>query len=157
MRSIFHLAIILALTPASLAGNLVAQNHCDFDIWCSGARKSPGPNKPGESSPIVYVPAGTRYTSTLPAENNNMGATLKCSRDAANLNPLQSEIAVQQGRWWYGLSAVDGDPFIDAYRHVEIPGRGRTPIQYGFYSTADIVLTLCYSTALTSDGVIVVE
>ncbi|KAI1268086.1 hypothetical protein F5Y18DRAFT_377377 [Xylariaceae sp. FL1019] len=106
----------LAMMPTALAGTLSVVNSCSFAIYCGGA------NNNGDDTPTFYVPAGTSWTSTLTAPNNNVGVALKCATNPGLLNPYQMEIAIQNGRAWLDLSAVDGDPFLAYHRHAEIPG-----------------------------------
>ncbi|KAI0163963.1 hypothetical protein GGR57DRAFT_498047 [Xylariaceae sp. FL1272] len=115
-----HMPIIavslLAMMPAALAGTLSVHNSCSFGIFCAGA------NNKGDFTPTVSVPAGTSWTSLLSAENDNIGAVLKCATNSGLSGPYQMEIAILNGRAYLDLSAEDGDPFLAYHRHAEIPG-----------------------------------
>ncbi|CAJ2503524.1 Uu.00g109180.m01.CDS01 [Anthostomella pinea] len=149
-------ALLLAMAPSALGGFLHAQNNCGFSIWCAGVLSPSAPGQPGQSSPIVQVNANSAYASPLAAENNNVGAVTKCSRNS-NLSPVyQLEVTIDQGRSWVDLSAIDGSPFIDVYRRAKIPGSGcaalecapgatncEWPAFFDCLSTGDIYMTLC--------------
>ncbi|KAI1464935.1 uncharacterized protein F4812DRAFT_441020 [Daldinia caldariorum] len=116
-----------------MAGNLLVQNNCKFDIWCSAAKND------GSSRDSVRVPAGNHYTSPLPANNDNIGSVLKCTDTSGSKKVFQEELAVQNGRSWFDLSAIDGDPFINYHRHAEISGQCVLDCP----TTQDAVMTLC--------------
>ncbi|KAI1476068.1 hypothetical protein F4774DRAFT_394555 [Daldinia eschscholtzii] len=142
------LSLALLCAPSAMAGNIIVQNNCKFDVWCDAAKND------GSSSPSVQVRAGRHYTSPLPAHNDNVGSVLKCSNAAKSRKVFQAELAVQNGRSWFDLSAIDGDPFLSHHRHAELAGECVLdcppkstacyyPVQVDCHTTRDAVMTLC--------------
>ncbi|KAI1768475.1 hypothetical protein GGR53DRAFT_462442 [Hypoxylon sp. FL1150] len=110
--------VLSGALPSVLGGNLHAINHCSFDMWCWGAKND------GSTSPEVRVAAhGGVYASPLPAKNDNVGSVVKCSMHSDFSQPFQMELAVQNGRSWFDLSAIDGDPFLKYERHGDVSGQ----------------------------------
>ncbi|KAI1263666.1 hypothetical protein F5Y18DRAFT_428946 [Xylariaceae sp. FL1019] len=114
--SVSFLALSLVIAPQALAGDLRVQNHCSFAIWCAGAKND------GTAEASHQIGSGGSYTSSKPANNDNIGAVLKCGTDSRLAHPYQMEMAVQNGVSYLDLSAIDGDPFLSYHRHAEIPG-----------------------------------
>ncbi|KAI1399180.1 hypothetical protein F4819DRAFT_488850 [Hypoxylon fuscum] len=152
MFSLFKLAsiaLVAAALPTALGSNLFVHNNCPFDVWCGSAKND------GASRPSVLVNGGGgTYQSPLPAEDDNVGSVLKCSRNPGLGQPFQMELAVQDGRSWFDLSAIDGDPFLDFPRHADIAGQctldcppGSTaceyPVQVDCATMEDAWLHLC--------------
>ncbi|KAF3067230.1 hypothetical protein GL218_08569 [Daldinia childiae] len=149
MFNILKLTLLALLTaPAVIASDLIVQNNCNFHVWCSAAKND------GSSSASVKVHAGRHYTSPLPAYNDNVGSVLKCTDVSGSLSVFQAELAVQNGRSWFDLSAIDGDPFLPHHRHAELAGQcvldcppGSTscyyPVQVDCATTESAVLTIC--------------
>ncbi|KAI1097978.1 hypothetical protein F4804DRAFT_142396 [Jackrogersella minutella] len=145
----FGALALMAGVPAVLGSNLNVVNHCSFNIFCGGAKND------GSSSPVVIVKGnGGTYQSPLPANNDNVGSVLKCAKNPDLSQPFQMELALQYGRSWFDLSALNGDPFIEFHRHAEIAGQcvldcpaGSTmcewPVQPDCASEEDAWLTLC--------------
>ncbi|KAI8624331.1 hypothetical protein F5Y19DRAFT_480709 [Xylariaceae sp. FL1651] len=142
--------MLLAILPQALAGSLRVHNTCSFDIWCDGAKNDGKP-----PSPAVKVSSGQTYVSPKRANNDNIGAVLKCGTTKALPNPYQMEIAVDKGISYLDLSAIDGDPFLSHHRHAAIPGTscvldcpaGSTACEYPktvtCKSQGEVTLTLC--------------
>ncbi|KAI4861205.1 hypothetical protein F4820DRAFT_452155 [Hypoxylon rubiginosum] len=146
------ISIVLAgvtLPTAVLGGNLYALNNCDFDVWCWGAKND------GTTSPEVLTGArGGIYESPLPAQDDDVGSVVKCSMHADYSQPFQMELAVQDGRSWFDLSAIDGDPFLPFTRHADVAGQCllhcdagsiscEYPVQVDCATTEDAWLSLC--------------
>ncbi|KAI1139179.1 hypothetical protein F5Y05DRAFT_424845 [Hypoxylon sp. FL0543] len=141
-------SLALAAVPVVLGSTLHVQNNCEFPIHCGAAKND------GTSSPSVEVGKGGTYHSPLAANNDNIGSVLKCATNAGLLQPFQMELAVQNGRSWFDLSALDGDPFVGYRRHAELAGQclldcpgGSTtcewPVQVDCASQEDAWLTYC--------------
>ncbi|XXH01477.1 Protein SLG1 [Hypoxylon texense] len=138
-----------ALPTAVLGGNMIAVNNCDFDVWCWAAKND------GTTAPEVPVPGrGGMYQSPLPAADDNVGSVLKCSMSADYSQPYQMELAVQDGRSWFDLSAIDGNSFLPFMRHADIAGQCvlhcdpgsnacEYPVQVDCPTQADAWLSLC--------------
>ncbi|GAW13944.1 hypothetical protein ANO14919_033360 [Xylariales sp. No.14919] len=107
---------LLAALPPALGGSLRVYNSCNFKFWCSSAKND------GTSTATTEVLPGQWYTAEKQADNDNIGAVLKCALNSYNGEPYQVELAVQNGKSWLDLSAVDGHPFLAYHRHAEIPG-----------------------------------
>ncbi|KAI1429820.1 hypothetical protein F5Y12DRAFT_795353 [Xylaria sp. FL1777] len=107
------------LAPQILAKWLSARNECPFDVWCAGAKND------GTFTPSTKISQGQTYRSELTADDNNIGAVLKCALDPYIQQPYQMEVTVRRGLTWLDLSAVNGDPFLDYHRHAEINGVSR--------------------------------
>ncbi|KAI1334095.1 hypothetical protein F5Y15DRAFT_421246 [Xylariaceae sp. FL0016] len=110
---------ILPALPAALGGALHAINSCREAIYCAGARND------GSATGVTTIAAGATYTSTLAANNDNIGAVLKCATQAdasGTVNPYQLELTVQSGVSYMDLPHENGDPFLDSPRWAEIPG-----------------------------------
>lgn len=150
MVNMLKLSLALAAAcPTVLGSNLYAKNNCNFDIWCWAAKND------GTGSGTVQVGRnGGVYMSPLPADDDNVGSVLKCSEDPGLSKPFQMELAVQYGRSWFDLSAIDGDPFLDFTRHAEVAGQcvlhcdpGSTsceyPVQVDCETQEDAWMTLC--------------
>lgn len=106
----------LAALPQVFAGNLLVDNSCDFSIYCAGAKND------GTFTEVVHVAAGDILQSLKPANNDNVGAVLKCALDQSLETVYQMEMAVRDGKTWLDLSSLDGAPFVAYHRHAEIPG-----------------------------------
>ncbi|OTA55064.1 hypothetical protein K449DRAFT_400250 [Hypoxylon sp. EC38] len=150
MFSILKFAsLAIAAIPVVLGSTLHAHNNCAFTIYCGAAKND------GSFSPTVAVASrGGIYDSPLLANNDNVGSVLKCATNAGLSQPFQMELAVQNGRSWFDLSALDGDPFVGYSRHAELAGQcvldcpasAKTcewPIQVDCESQADAWLTIC--------------
>ncbi|KAI1657048.1 hypothetical protein F4813DRAFT_396576 [Daldinia decipiens] len=149
MFNVLKLAVLALLAaPAVMASDIIVQNNCKFDVWCDAAKND------GSSSPSVKVHAGRHYKSPLPANNDNVGSVLKCTNVAGSRKVFQAELAVQHGRSWFDLSAIDGDPFLSHHRHAELAGQCVLdcppkstscyyPVQVDCATTENAVLTLC--------------
>lgn len=149
MFNVLKLAsLALLAAPTVLASDIIVQNNCKFNVWCSAAKND------GASSALVKVKAGRHYKSPLPAYNDNVGSVLKCTDVSGSRKVFQVELAVQNGRSWFDLSAIDGDPFLSHHRHAELAGQcvidcpaGSTscyyPLQVDCASTENAVLTIC--------------
>ncbi|KAI6083469.1 hypothetical protein F4821DRAFT_262853 [Hypoxylon rubiginosum] len=110
--------VLSGALPTVFAGDLYAINHCSFDVWCWGAKND------GTDSPVELTTAnGGIYKSPLRANNDNMGSVVKCSMNSDRSQPFQMELAVQNGRSWFDLSAIDGDPFLPFTRHGDVSGQ----------------------------------
>lgn len=107
---------VLAALPQAFAGNLIIDNSCDFSIYCAGAKND------GTFTEVIRVAAGEALQSLKPANNDNIGAVLKCGMDDTLESVYQMEMAVRDGKTWLDLSALDGSPFVAYHRHAEIPG-----------------------------------
>lgn len=141
--------LVLAAVPSALGSTLNVQNNCPFQIFCGAAKND------GTFSPSVPVPGGGhRWTSPLPANDDNIGSVLKCANNAGLAKPFQMELALQNGHSWFDLSALDGDPFIGVSRHAEIAGQCvldcppgsvacEWPIQPDCQTSENAWLTLC--------------
>ncbi|KAI1190858.1 hypothetical protein F5B17DRAFT_427145 [Nemania serpens] len=139
----------LAALPQVFAGNLLVDNSCDFSIYCAGAKND------GTFTEVVHVAAGDILQSLKPANNDNVGAVLKCALDQSLETVYQMEMAVRDGKTWLDLSSLDGAPFVAYHRHAEIPGTtctldcaaGETacewPTSVDCISNGDAILTLC--------------
>ncbi|KAI0408460.1 hypothetical protein F4802DRAFT_594394 [Xylaria palmicola] len=143
------LVLLLGALPGTYAGNLIAQNNCNFPIWCGAAKND------GTFSPSVQVPAGGQYLSPKPAYNDNVGAVAKCGMTPGLLEPYQLELAVKDGRSWLDLSSITAAPFKPFHRHAEIAGtecvldcqpwQGECeyPTSVDCQSMGDAIMTLC--------------
>ncbi|KAI0968212.1 hypothetical protein F4678DRAFT_464719 [Xylaria arbuscula] len=118
MTGLLQLALIswISLAPQAYSKFLIAKNDCGFEVYCAGAKNN------GAFSPITKVLPGQWYQSPLSADNDNIGAVLKCDIDPALQKPFQLELNVQYGKSWVDLSAIDGDPFLPYHRHAELDG-----------------------------------
>ncbi|KAI1413402.1 hypothetical protein F5Y13DRAFT_189311 [Hypoxylon sp. FL1857] len=141
-------SLALVAAPVVLGSELYIQNNCGFTMYCGAAKND------GTSSSSVQVGNGGTYHSPLPANNDNIGSVLKCATNSGLQQPFQMELAVQNGRAWLDLSALDGDPFVGYHRHAELAGQcvldcpgGATacewPIQADCASQEDAWLTIC--------------
>ncbi|KAI1770210.1 hypothetical protein F4818DRAFT_446506 [Hypoxylon cercidicola] len=141
--------VLSAALPTVLGGNLIAVNNCPFEVWCYAAKND------GTSAPSVQVGGnGGMYQSPLPALDDNVGSVLKCSMNPDLGQPFQMELAVQDGRSWFDLSAIDGDPFLQYQRHADVAGQcvlhcdpGSSsceyPVQVDCATTEDAWMSLC--------------
>ncbi|OTB03264.1 hypothetical protein M426DRAFT_24048 [Hypoxylon sp. CI-4A] len=139
----------LAALPVAQCSDLFVLNNCNFNIFCAGAKND------GTSTVSTAVKGnGGTYKSPLLANDDNIGSVLKCSKNADMSKPFQMELAVQNGRSWFDLSAEDADPFVTYHRHAEIAGQcvldcppGSTsceyPVQPDCLTTEDAWMTLC--------------
>ncbi|KAI0506088.1 hypothetical protein F5B22DRAFT_651137 [Xylaria bambusicola] len=118
MPRVLNLAALclLSLAPPASAAYLKVLNLCPFEIYCGGAKND------GTFSPTVQVRSGQLYQSPLPANNDNIGAVLKCALNEQIQGPFQMELNLELGKAWFDLSAVDGDPFLAYHRYAEIDG-----------------------------------
>ncbi|KAI3333931.1 hypothetical protein F4824DRAFT_502633 [Ustulina deusta] len=116
MQRAHHLAAVpfVSLLPQTFAKWLIAKNECPFEIWCAGAKND------RTFTPSSLVLPGQMYWSQLTADNDNIGAVLKCALNPQVQQPYQMEVNVQYGLSWLDLSAIDGDPFLAYHRHAEI-------------------------------------
>ncbi|KAI1118411.1 hypothetical protein F5Y14DRAFT_263783 [Nemania sp. NC0429] len=140
---------VLAALPQAFAGNLLVDNSCEFSIFCAGAKND------GTFTEVVEVGGGEVLQSLKPANNDNIGAVLKCGLDNTLQNVYQMEMAVRDGKTWLDLSSLDGSPFVAYRRRAEIPGTtcaldcqaGQTncewPTSVDCISDGDAILTLC--------------
>ncbi|KAI1353793.1 hypothetical protein F5Y01DRAFT_322593 [Xylaria sp. FL0043] len=118
MPTFLRLAVLscLCLSQQALAGWLLAKNDCGFNIWCAGAKND------GTFTQISEVLPGQLYRSDLRANNDNIGAVVKCALNNDIQQPYQLEVAVEHGNTWLDLSAIDGDPFLQYHRRAEVKG-----------------------------------
>lgn len=115
------IAVFVGLASQALAGKLVFINHCRDNIWALDAMIDGGTYEfwslvPGH---------GGNYTSSMPANNDNVGAVLSLADvlddNGTGTHPLNLEVTVQHGVSRVNLFAPDFDPFLNYHRHVEIP------------------------------------
>ncbi|KAI1865018.1 uncharacterized protein JN550_008564 [Neoarthrinium moseri] len=150
-RTIFLTVTLPFFIHSVLGGYLNVQNSCSFAIFCQGA-KGDGTDTGAATS----VGAGSSWTSPLAANDDNIGATLKCSLSSTLSSPYQLEMAVAAGRSWLDLSRVDGAPFEAFHRSAEWPGTScpvldcpagssacEWPTQIDCATTADVWMYLC--------------
>ncbi|KAI2603720.1 hypothetical protein GGR54DRAFT_644459 [Hypoxylon sp. NC1633] len=145
----FAALALLAAVPTTMGSSLWVHNNCHFDIFCDAAK-----NDGKFSGGVKVAQNGGTYMSPLPADNDNVGTVLKCALDPGLSRPFQMELAVQNGRSWFDLSAIDGDPFIQFHRHAEIAGQCvldcepwstacEYPVQVDCPTTEDAWLNIC--------------
>ncbi|KAH8160081.1 hypothetical protein CIB48_g8164 [Xylaria polymorpha] len=117
-QSIFIALIAVIITlPQILAGNLVVNNRCEFEIWCGSAAND------GTFTPAAKVYMGQVYVSPQPAVPGEKGVVVKCGRRSDLREPYQLEVAQDADtRTWFDLSNLDGRPFERYKRHAEIVG-----------------------------------
>ncbi|OAX79820.1 hypothetical protein ACJ72_05860 [Emergomyces africanus] len=107
--SVVFLSALAALTPAAQAvGNAIVINNCPFGTFLNSVGSGIGPEQ-------YLAPNGGRYSEPFRRDAVSGGIALKITREAGGLlhGAPQTIYAynLNQGRIWYDLSNVFGNPF----------------------------------------------
>ncbi|KAF2745969.1 hypothetical protein M011DRAFT_128583 [Sporormia fimetaria CBS 119925] len=107
--------------PSARAISAVITNNCPFNIYLNTA--SCLTNYASPSSLLRPSTSTTGWTNMTYALNDNCGHTIKLSRTLDFEGEIyQIEYSVDKGIVWYNLSAIDGDPFWEVQRALEVQG-----------------------------------
>ncbi|KAI0017539.1 hypothetical protein F4780DRAFT_796145 [Xylariomycetidae sp. FL0641] len=128
------------------------------------ARRPRGPSHRSRRPPprpeqlrLRHLLPGGAYSAPGPytANNDDVGAVLKCGTSPALSSPYQMELAISNGVAYLDLSAIDGDPFLARRRHAQLAAGlcvldcppGSTACEFPKLVTcnsqADATLTVC--------------
>ncbi|KAF2745779.1 hypothetical protein M011DRAFT_478568 [Sporormia fimetaria CBS 119925] len=122
-----HAQVAESFDANNLAIKGYVQNNCDRSIfvqyaWCCTEER----RRRGETCAdgLLELKPGTGYWTSGGCRNDHCSQTIRIYRDRSARDVYQVEYIMDpNGRVWYNLSAVDGNPFGDKKRYFEIRGR----------------------------------